>query len=160
MTWVLNVTGMLRPRVIHLVGPGGAGKSTVGHALARRQVVAFIDLDEEFKARAGDITNDSTFPELGPSLTSRGARVIFVPTNNALPKSKPSSDLVLAARACDIALATANHCWVVRADVGGVMSGLRSEESSALISPAGKTVSSARALNDDLLVAEIDLVAV
>jgi shikimate kinase len=53
---MLNVTGMLRPRVIHLVGPGGAGKSTVGHALARRQGVAFIDLDEEFKAHAGDIT--------------------------------------------------------------------------------------------------------
>jgi shikimate kinase len=52
----LNVTGMLRPRVIHLVGPGGAGKSTVGHALARRLGVAFVDLDEEFKARAGDIT--------------------------------------------------------------------------------------------------------
>jgi len=47
---------MVRPRVIHLIGPGGAGKSTVGHALARRLGVAFIDLDEEFKARAGDIT--------------------------------------------------------------------------------------------------------
>jgi shikimate kinase len=42
--------------VIHFVGPGGAGKSTVGHALAGRLGVAFIDLDDEFKARAGDIT--------------------------------------------------------------------------------------------------------
>jgi shikimate kinase len=53
---ILNVTGMLRPRVIHFVGPGGAGKSTVGHALAGRLGVAFIDLDDEFKARGGDIT--------------------------------------------------------------------------------------------------------
>jgi predicted amidohydrolase len=106
------------------------------------------------------ICYDSTFPELGASLASRGARVICVPTNNALPESKPSSDLVLAARACDVALATANHRWVVRADVAGMMGGLRSEGSSAIISPAGKTVSSARALSDDLLVAEIDLAAV
>jgi predicted amidohydrolase len=106
------------------------------------------------------ICYDSTFPELGASLTSRGARVIFVPTNNALPESKPSSDPVLAARACDVALATANHCWVVRADVAGMVGGLRSEGSSAVISPAGKTVSSARALSDDLLVTEIDLAAV
>lgn len=53
---ILNITAMRRPATIHLVGPGGAGKSTVGHALARRLGVAFIDLDEEFKARTGDIT--------------------------------------------------------------------------------------------------------
>ena len=53
---ILNVTAMLRPAAIHLVGPGGAGKSTVGHALAKRLGIAFIDLDEEFKARTGDIT--------------------------------------------------------------------------------------------------------
>jgi len=47
---------MRRPAAIHLVGPGGAGKSTVGHALAGRLGVAFVDLDEEFKARTGDIT--------------------------------------------------------------------------------------------------------
>lgn len=41
---------------IHLVGPGGAGKSTVGLALATRLGIAFIDLDTQFKARAGDIT--------------------------------------------------------------------------------------------------------
>jgi shikimate kinase len=44
------------PLRIHLVGPGAAGKSTVGHALAKRLGAAFIDLDEEFKARAGEIT--------------------------------------------------------------------------------------------------------
>jgi shikimate kinase len=41
---------------IHLVGPGGAGKSTVGFALATRLGIAFIDLDMQFKAGAGDIT--------------------------------------------------------------------------------------------------------
>lgn len=47
---------MVLGRVIHLVGPGGAGKSTVGRSLAQRLGVAFLDLDEQFMARAGDIS--------------------------------------------------------------------------------------------------------
>ena len=35
----------LADKVIHLVGPGGAGKSTVGSALASRLDLLFIDLD-------------------------------------------------------------------------------------------------------------------
>jgi len=42
--------------MIHLVGPGGAGKTTVGAALARRLGVGFVDLDAEFAARHGDIS--------------------------------------------------------------------------------------------------------
>jgi shikimate kinase len=41
--------------VIQLVGPGGAGKSTVGALLAERLAVAFIDLDRRFSDRFGDI---------------------------------------------------------------------------------------------------------
>lgn len=47
---------MLRRDVIHLIGPGGAGKSTIGRALAKRLGVAFLDLDDEFRVRAGDIS--------------------------------------------------------------------------------------------------------
>lgn len=47
---------MLRSVPIHLVGPGGAGKSTAGVALARRLGVTFLDLDDRFKALRGDIT--------------------------------------------------------------------------------------------------------
>jgi predicted amidohydrolase len=83
--------------------------------------------------------------------------VLFVPTNNALPEAKASTELVAAARACDVALATENGCWVVRAGVAGVAGGLRSDGSSAITSPAGKTVSTARALVEDLLVVEIAL---
>lgn len=39
-----------------LVGPGGAGKTTVGTALAGRLGVRFVDLDAEFAARHGDIS--------------------------------------------------------------------------------------------------------
>jgi predicted amidohydrolase len=99
---------------------------------------------------------DSTFPDLAAGLASRGARVLFVPTNNALPESKASVEIVAEARACDAAIATENRCWVVRADVAGVASGLRSRGSSAIISPTGKVVSTARADAEDLLVVEIE----
>jgi len=42
--------------MIHVIGPGGAGKTTVGRALAKRLSIAFVDLDEQFIARAGDIS--------------------------------------------------------------------------------------------------------
>ncbi len=43
--------------MIHLVGPGGAGKSTVGSQLASRLDLPFIDLDLEFLGRIGDISH-------------------------------------------------------------------------------------------------------
>jgi shikimate kinase len=46
----------VRPSVIRLVGPGGAGKSTVGSVLASRLHLPFIDLDTRFMERAGDIS--------------------------------------------------------------------------------------------------------
>jgi shikimate kinase len=42
--------------MIQLVGPGGAGKTTIGAALAERLGVRFADLDGEFTARYGDIS--------------------------------------------------------------------------------------------------------
>jgi len=41
---------------IRLIGPGGAGKSTIGAVLARRLAVEFVDLDRRFDARFGDIS--------------------------------------------------------------------------------------------------------
>jgi len=41
---------------IHLIGPGGAGKSTVGRVLAERLDVPFHDLDQAFVQRLGDIS--------------------------------------------------------------------------------------------------------
>ena len=42
---------------IHLVGPGGAGKSTVGVLLSDRLDSPFVDLDRVFRERAGDISD-------------------------------------------------------------------------------------------------------
>ena len=41
--------------VLHLVGPGGAGKTSVGPFLAQRLGWRFVDLDERFMAREGSI---------------------------------------------------------------------------------------------------------
>jgi shikimate kinase len=43
------------PQAIRLVGPGGAGKSTIGALLAERLELAFIDLDRHLAGRIGDI---------------------------------------------------------------------------------------------------------
>jgi shikimate kinase len=41
---------------IRLIGPGGAGKTTVGAVLAERLAFAFVDLDQQFQAGAGHIS--------------------------------------------------------------------------------------------------------
>lgn len=41
--------------ILHLIGPGGAGKTTVGPYLARRLGWAFVDLDQHFMSREGNI---------------------------------------------------------------------------------------------------------
>ena len=42
--------------MIHFIGPGGAGKTTIGSALAQRLALRFVDLDAEFAARYGNIS--------------------------------------------------------------------------------------------------------
>jgi shikimate kinase len=42
--------------MIQLIGPGGAGKSTIGALLAERLDVTFLDLDRHVVGRVGDIT--------------------------------------------------------------------------------------------------------
>lgn len=41
--------------MIRLVGPGGAGKSTIGALLAERLNAPFLDLDRQCADRHGDI---------------------------------------------------------------------------------------------------------
>lgn len=43
--------------MIQLIGPGGAGKTTIGAALAERLRARFEDLDAEFRFRHGDISS-------------------------------------------------------------------------------------------------------
>jgi len=43
-------------QAIRLVGPGGAGKSTIGVVLAERLGVTFVDLDRHLASRVGDLS--------------------------------------------------------------------------------------------------------
>jgi shikimate kinase len=42
---------------VRLIGPGGAGKSTIGALLAERLEIPFVDLDQHFIDRVGDISD-------------------------------------------------------------------------------------------------------
>lgn len=86
-------------------------------------------------------------------MTARGATVLFVPTNNGLPPEK--ADLVAEARRVDVALATENRVWVVRADVAGRAGHRVSYGSSAVVAPDGTVLRAGRRLAEDLLVADL-----
>jgi len=99
------------------------------------------------------ICNDSNFPELATQVASRGATVLFVPSNNALPPQKGGAEIVAEARKVDAATAIANGMWVVRADVAGQSARLMCHGSSAIIDPKGTVVRSALALREELIAA-------
>ena len=102
------------------------------------------------------ICRDSSFPEPARIMASRGATALFVPTNNGLPPGKGGPDLVRDARADDVARATENGVWVIRADVAGTTTGLVSYGSSAIVAPDGSIRRSASPLTAELVVAEIE----
>jgi len=101
------------------------------------------------------ICYDSNFPDLARSLAARGATALFVPSNNGLPPAKGEPALVMASRQVDIATATANRLWVIRADVAGRCGDRVSHGSSAIVDPSGRVVQSACPLSDDVIVAEL-----
>lgn len=107
------------------------------------------------------ICNDSNFAEPARRMAAQGATVLFVPTNNGMPLERASRELVTEARKADIARAVENRMWVIRADVAGRTNSLMSCGplmscgSSAITSPNGSVVRSARSLAEDLLVAKI-----
>jgi predicted amidohydrolase len=103
------------------------------------------------------ICNDSNFPELANQMASRGATVLFVPTNNALPPLKCGGEIVAEARRVDVATAIANGMWVIRADVAGQAAELTSHGSSAIVDPKGTAIRSALALSEGVIAAEVEL---
>lgn len=100
------------------------------------------------------ICRDSTFHEPARSMATQGAAVLFVPTNNGLPPGKCGPELASETRNVDIARATGNNVWVVRADVAGRTPGLVAYGTSGIVDPDGNVLASA-ASGDELIVAEI-----
>jgi predicted amidohydrolase len=113
--------------------------------------------------RVGELTfgmlicNDSNYPDLARHMCAGGAAALFIPTNNGLPNGRASLELNAAARMIDIARATENHVWVVRADVAGRNGKLTCFGCSEIVNPEGDVVQEARVEDWDLLVASINL---
>jgi predicted amidohydrolase len=103
------------------------------------------------------ICHDSNYPDLARRMTAQRAAAFFIPTNNGLPNSRASIELNTAARSTDIALATENRVWVIRADVAGRNGKLTCFGSSEIVDPQGNVIREARLGTADLLVAEIDI---
>ncbi|HMG78102.1 MAG TPA: carbon-nitrogen hydrolase family protein [Xanthobacteraceae bacterium] len=99
------------------------------------------------------ICNDSNFPALATDMVARGARAIFVPSNNSLPPER--ADVVALSRAVDIACARDNAVTIVRADVAGRTADRVSFGSSAIVDARGMVLRAGEALREDTLVAEI-----
>jgi len=102
------------------------------------------------------ICNDSNYYEPARIMAAQGAVALFVPTNNGLPPTKASPELVAEARNVDIARAVENSIFVIRADVAGRAEHLVSYGSSGIVDRDGTVLQAARPLEVDLVVAEIE----
>jgi predicted amidohydrolase len=99
------------------------------------------------------ICNDSNDPALATDMVARGARTIFVPSNNSLPPER--ADVVALSRAVDIARARDNNVMIVRADVAGRTADRISFGSSAIVDARGTVLQTGEALSEGILVAEV-----
>jgi predicted amidohydrolase len=104
------------------------------------------------------ICRDSNYDEPARIMASQGAVALFVPTNNGLPPTKGGPELVAEARKVDIARAIENRVFVIRADVAGRTQNLLSYGSSGIVDPDGLVLQTARQLDPDLIVADIETV--
>jgi predicted amidohydrolase len=102
------------------------------------------------------ICRDSTYREPARVMADRRATAIFVATNNGLPPMKGGVDVVEHARQTDIGLAKENNVSVIRADVAGRADGLVSYGSSGIVDRHGIMLRTAKQLEVDLVVAEIE----
>jgi predicted amidohydrolase len=102
------------------------------------------------------ICRDSTFPDSARAMVSRGARALFIPTNNGMPPAKGGPELVGEARSGDIARARESRVSVIRADVAGVAGNLVSHGASGIVNQAGVVLGEAPRLATELVIAEIE----
>jgi len=100
------------------------------------------------------ICNDTNHPELARALVARGARALFVPSNNALSPEK--ADVVAATHAVDIACAREHRVPVIRADVAGRSADRVAFGTSIIVGADGDILALASPLTEDMLVATID----
>ncbi|MEO7999892.1 MAG: carbon-nitrogen hydrolase family protein [Gemmatimonadaceae bacterium] len=102
------------------------------------------------------LCRDSVFAEPARTMATKGAQVLFVPTNCGLPPGKCGPDMVGHAQRRDATLAAENGVHIVRADVAGTTSSLTSFGTSRIINPAGTVLAEAKQMVPDLIVADIE----
>ena len=98
---------------------------------------------------------DSTFAEPISAMVARGARAIFIPTNNGMPPHKGGGELVAEAREIDIAHARKHGVPIIRADVAGRVGRLASHGSSSIVDGSGQVLAAAPPWNADLVMSNI-----
>jgi len=129
------------------------------HPAINRSVYAAGESTPTFTV--GDLTfgiiicRDSTFAEPARTIASKGATLLFVPTNNALPPSKGGQQLVADARRCDIERAVENRVTVIRADVAGHVGQLVSYGSTGIVTPNGMVLATATELVPELIITDL-----
>ena len=90
------------------------------------------------------ICNDSNFPELVAAIAAQGAKALFIPTNNGLPRERDRSGLVAEVRRVDTTHARTHRLWIIRADVAGDNGTLMSDGSSGIVNQEGARVGELR----------------
>ena len=101
------------------------------------------------------ICNDTNFPDLATDMVARGARLLLVPSNNALRSE--IADVVELTRAVDVE--TARRCGVpvIRADVAGRTESRVAFGTSAIIGAGGDVIRVGTPVAEDLLVADLEV---
>jgi len=127
------------------------------HPAIRRSVYSAGDQSPIFTIEAFSfgimICRDSNYPELAADMVARGARAIFLPSNNGLPAER--ADVVALTRAVDVTRARDNEVVIVRADVAGRLADRVSFGSSAIVDARGAVLRAGAMLSEDMLVAEV-----
>ncbi|MCY3738317.1 MAG: hypothetical protein OXG13_18080 [Gemmatimonadaceae bacterium] len=128
------------------------------HPAIRRSVYSAGDRTPVFDSnglRFGIVVcYDSNFREPARTICSRGASVLFIPTNNGLPPEK--ADVVPRARRAQAERAVENRVHVVAADVAGRCGDHVSWGSSGVTAPDGTLLAAAEPLAEELLVVDLD----
>ena len=103
------------------------------------------------------ICRDSTDAQLARTLVERGAQVLCVPTNNAMPSDRIGPQFVDGVRSLDAQLAATLGVPVIRADVVGSVGSLMGPGTSAITPPSARQVCARGADAGELIVAELSV---
>jgi predicted amidohydrolase len=101
------------------------------------------------------ICRDSTDAQLAAALVDRGAQILCIPTNNAMPPDRSGPNLADEVRALDAQLATTLGVPVVRADVIGGVAGLVGAGTSMITQPSAEQLRARGTEEGELIVAPL-----